>query len=52
MACFINQLSGHEFEHTPRDSRGEVPSMLQSMQPQKVVYNLATDQQQQINQTF
>ena len=42
-----HRLNGHEFEQTPRDSRGEEPGGLQSTGSQRVRHDLVTEQQQQ-----
>ena len=40
-----HRLSGYEFEQTQGDSEGGKPGVLQSVQPQKVGHDRATDQQ-------
>ena len=47
MVRYHQQLSGHEFEQTLRDSIGQEESgLLQSMGSQRVAYNVLIEQQQ------
>ena len=49
MAGWHHQLSGHEFEQTPGDSEEQgKPSVLQSMESQRVGHNWETQQQQNV----
>ena len=43
-----HQLNGHEFQQTPGDNEGQmsVACYIESMDPQKVGPNLATEEQQ------
>ena len=45
MVGWHHQLNGYEFEQTQGDSEGGKPGVLQSVQPQKVGHDRATDQQ-------
>ena len=42
MVGWHHQLSGHEFEQTPRDAERQKPGMLQSLGLQRVSHDLAT----------
>ena len=46
-----HQLNGHEFEQTLRDSEAQGSLMLQSMGSKRAGHNLATEQQQQKQQS-
>ena len=43
MVGWHHQLSGHEFEQTPRDAERQKPGMLQSLGLQRVSHDLATE---------
>ena len=45
MVGWYYRLNGHEFEQTQGDSEGWEPSVLQSIQSQRVGHDLATEQQ-------
>ena len=46
MVAWHHLLNGHEFEHNPGDSEGQVTGMLPSMRSQRVWHSLSTEQQQ------
>ena len=44
MVGSCHRINGHKFEQTPGDGEGQGSRVLQSMGPQRVGHNLATEQ--------